>query len=121
MRRSNWGLLGIDVALSISHNPSTGITCALLLRFSDAQVAYILHQLGILASLASHPLLLPTLTSGYIQTFLGDYAEDIIGRLLKLEMESGQTGILSYDKYGLWPLGQRNDYAAITREVLGII
>ena len=111
----------MDIALSISHDPNTGVTCALLLGCSDSQVAFILHQLRILASLASHPLLLPTLISTYIRTFLGNYSDDIATRLLRLEMESGQTGVLSYDEHGLWPLGQRNDYAALTSEVLGVI
>ena len=103
MRRSSGGLFGINMALSISHNPCTGITCALLLGYSDAQVAFILYRLRALASLASHPLLLPALISANIRTLLGTYADRIVAKLLKIEMKSGQTGIISYDKYGLLP------------------
>jgi hypothetical protein len=121
MRRPNRGIFPMDVALSLSHNHSTGLTCALLLGCSELQVISILRQLRVFASLAGHPLLLPTMITDYIRTLLENLAERSWIDLLGVEHESGQTGLRLYDEYGPLPPGKCDDYVEITKSVLGII
>jgi hypothetical protein len=111
----------MDIALSISYNSETGETCALLLGCSELQTAFISHQLKELAVLTRHPLLPPTLITGYFRSMLNRYTEDLWERLLDLEHESGVTGVLLYDQHGLIPAPQYHDYAQITTSLLGLI
>jgi hypothetical protein len=69
MRSPNSGILGIDIALSISHDPVTGSTYALIIGLSDRQLP-MSDQLKILASVTSHPLLLPILICTYFRSCL---------------------------------------------------
>lgn len=121
MRRTNLGIIGVDIALSISHDLVTGSTSALVLGLSDRQAAYVRYQLEILAPLATHPLLLPTLICAYFRTALERYTKDLWDRLLKLEQDSGQTGVPLYNQHGFLPSGLVDDYTILTKEVLGII
>ncbi len=123
MRRPNIGILGMDIALSISYNHSIGTTTALLLGTSDVQTAFILHQLKKLAPLASHPLLLPTLITGYFRTILESYTGTLWRNLLGLEHEGGVSGVPLYDQDGPLPVvdAKDRDYDKITTSLLGLI
>ncbi|PNP60642.1 hypothetical protein FNYG_14626 [Fusarium nygamai] len=120
MRRPNWGVLRINLALSLSYNPNTGTTQGFLLGCSDFQLMYIRQQLTQLASLASHPALIPTLISCYVCSLLENSVSDLWSKLLKVEWESGQTGIQMHDALGRWPASENKDYTALTKDALGI-
>jgi hypothetical protein len=111
----------MDIALSISYDHETGKTCALLLGCSDLQTAFIIRQLKSLAGLTSHPILLPTLMSGYFRSILETYTQTLWRNLLNLEHESGVTGVPLYDRDGPLPTVKCEDYTPITTALLGLI
>ena len=124
MRHSSGGLLAIDIALSLSYCPATGVTYALLFGSSDLQAAFIQQQVIQLAPLASHPALLPTLICSYLGGLLRRSTDKGINDLLEVETESGQTGVGVYDMLGMYrirPLGQCCDHAETSKRALGII
>lgn len=121
MRRPTRGVFGMDIALSISHNHSTGLTCALLLGCSDSQAIFILHQLTRLASLISHPLLLPTIISDNIWTLLDARTAMLWNDLFSLEGETGQGIIKAIPSPPTFPPTQHKDYGAVTKDALGIV
>ena len=108
-----------DVALSISYEPSTGLTCGLLLGCSAKQQTYVIQQLKSFAALACHPLLLPVLILEYHRSLITQLAEQLWRRLLALEVCSGQTGA---PVLGAGTIVDRDvDYDEITKKALEII
>jgi hypothetical protein len=120
MRRTSRGVLAIDLALSLSYCPSTGLTYALLLGHSDLQAAFIQQQIKELAQLASHPALLPTLVCTYLRTLLQRLADQAFNNLLNVEAESGQSVFSVYSEFGPRPLENRSD-ADNSKYALGVI
>ena len=121
MRRPNLGILPIDIAVSLVHNPNTGTTQGVLLGCSNDQVLYIRKQLTQLASLANHPALIPTLVSSYFCSLLETSISELWDELVTIEDKSGQTGIQVYDSSGPWPESEDKDYTVITKEALGVV
>jgi hypothetical protein len=119
MRKSTRGILAMSIALSISHNLTTGMTNALLLGCSDTQQLFVLQQLKTLARLAHHPLLLPILLSVHQMQLLNREKDRLWRSLLQVETASGQTGA---PLVGSYPSpDDSKDYSQITRDVLGVI
>jgi hypothetical protein len=119
MRRSTRGILAMNIALSISHDPSNGMTCGLLLGCSDIQQAFIHEQIKSHAMLASHPLLLPILFTAHQQQLLNRERKLLWVSLLGVETASGQTGVPTIGVH-LFP-NESQDYGNITKHILGII
>jgi hypothetical protein len=117
MRRSTRGIAGMNMALAVSHDPSSGLTHAILRGCSVAQQNFIQEQLKKWSVLASHPLLLPVLLAGYIRQLLRYQVVLLWIDLLDAETESGQTGAPAMDAL---PRGYR-DYGSITNLVLGVV
>ena len=115
MRRPTRGILAMDIALSISHDPATGMTSALLLGCSDIQQAFIHEQIKTFAGLASHPLLLPLLFSAHQEQLLNREKDRLWRSLLEVETASGQTGAPAVGIYRRSTDSQ--DYAGITKDV----
>ncbi|GFG00727.1 hypothetical protein IFM53868_10837 [Aspergillus udagawae] len=88
---SKASLRAMDIALSISFDPRTNVTCALLLGCTAAQKDFIRDQLEAFAGLACHPLLLPVLLTGHQYTVLNTQARNLWNQLLDVETRSGQT------------------------------
>lgn len=124
MRRSNRGVLGMNIALSMSYDPETRITCGLLLGCSDAQQSFIRWEIDSLQRMARHPLLLPVLLLGQQQILLRQLTERIWKELLDVENASGQTGVVLDlpDGVGRKDTNKRlNGYEAMTNKVLGVV
>jgi len=94
MRRSNRGFAGMDVALSLSFDITTGVTYGILLGCDANQQTFIRQQLQNLREMARHPLLLPVLLAGQQQLLLFDETERLWLDLLRVENASGQTGVI---------------------------
>jgi hypothetical protein len=119
MRKPTRGVLAMSIALSISHDPTTGMTNALLLGCSDTQQLFVLEQLKTLARLTHHPLLLPILLSVHQQQLLSREKHRLWVSLLQVETASGQTGAPAEGSYP--SPDNSKDYDQITRDVLGVI
>jgi hypothetical protein len=119
MRRSARGILAMNISLSLSHNPITCMTYGLLLGCSDIQQAFIYEQIKTLATLANHPLLLPVLFSAHQHQLLNRERKRLWVSLLKVETESGQTGVPVINSNIFQK--ESKDYGRITKHVLGII
>jgi hypothetical protein len=109
----------MNIAVSISHEPVSGLTCALLLGCSPLQAEFIHRQVREYAVLASHPLLLPTLFTGYQRRLLNFETSELWRKLLEVESKSGQTGAPAINSH-LY-VSQGVDYNTITIGVLEII
>lgn len=109
----------MNIALSISHDPGTGKTSALLLGCSDLQQAFIREQIKTLGGLVSHPLLLPVLFSAHQEQLLNREKDRLWVLLLEVETDSGQTGAPALGIYRSSIDAQ--DYDNITKRVLGVI
>jgi len=126
MRRPTWGVLAMNICLSISYDTATGMTYALLHGCSDTQQAFIRQQLRSLASLANHPLLLPVLFSAHQRQLVHKQTRRLWESLLRVETASWQTDVPGV---GSWHIpiesdtGQdlRGDYTQMTKETLGVI
>ena len=92
MRRSTRGILAMNMVLSISHDPNTGLTCGVVLTWSDEQTTFVTEELKGYYGLAGYPLLLPILFTDYQRGLLRQEGERIWERLLEVETASGQTG-----------------------------
>lgn len=117
MRRGTRGGLEMNLALSLSYDYGTGLTCGIILAPSELQGAYIKVKLTELPDLASHPLLLPTLITGFIRSFLDDKIDELWKEMVTLETKGGFTK---------WELPfqeqfDRPDYKDISRDVFGVI
>lgn len=124
MRRTNRGVLGIDIALSMSYDPGTGLTYGLLLGCSDAQQSFIRQEIDSLKRMARHPLLLPVLLLGQQQILLRELTEWVWLDLLDVEKASGRTGVVQDLPDG----ADRKDttrprigYGAMTNKALGVV
>ena len=93
MRRSTQGILAMNMVLSISHDPNTGLTCGVVLTWSDEQTTFVTEELKSYCGLAGYPLLLPILFTDYQRGLLREEGERIWERLLEVETASGQTGV----------------------------
>lgn len=115
----------MNISLSISHDTSSGLTCALLYGCSDVQQAFIQEQVKACAPLASHPLLLPALLTGYQRGLLGKETKRLWNQLVDVETESGQTGAPVVDgmcrRWPDPPSKSRIDYKSVTIGILGVI
>ena len=92
MRRSTRGILAMNMVLSISHDPNTGLTCGVVLTWCDEQTTFVTEELKGYYVLAGYPLLLPILFTNYQRELLHQESERIWDGLLKVEAASGQTG-----------------------------
>jgi hypothetical protein len=92
----------MNIALPMSHDPSNGMTCGLLLGCSDIQQAFIHEQIKTHAMLASHPLLLPILFTAHLQQLLNKERKKLWKSLPQVETASGQTGAPIIDRH-LYP------------------
>ena len=83
----------MDMAMSISHDPDSNLTCGLLLTRSDEQTAFVTKELERYKAIATYPLLLPLLFSDYQRQLLNEEGERLWFELLKMETQTGQTGV----------------------------
>ena len=120
MRRSTRGILAMNMALSISHDPNAGLTCGVVLTWSDEQTAFITEELKGYCGLTGYPLLLPILFTDYQQGLLHQESERIWDRLLKVETASGQTGApaIFADHY---PLSASSDFDRMIQGALQVV
>jgi hypothetical protein len=124
MRSPNGGVFAMDVALSISYEPSSGSTCAILLTTSNEQLEFMLHQISELAVLALHPLLIPTLLCTYTMIILESFTSDRWSEYLRAEMASGQSGSDPFgpnNPYGLSTPMKFEDFNDLTKVILRIV
>ena len=92
MRRPTRGILAMNMAMSISHDPNSGLTCGVVLTHSGEQTAFLTKELKSYYEVAVYPLLLPILFTEYQRELLYQEAQRIWKRLLEVETASGQTG-----------------------------
>ena len=109
----------MNISLSLSYEPTSGMTYGLLLGCSDFQQAFILEQIRTLAAHAIHPMLLPVLFSAHQQQLLNRERKRLWVSLLKVETESGQTGAPVINTHIFQ--NKLRDYDHITKCVLGVI
>ena len=119
MRRSTRGILAMNIALSISYDPNSGLSSALLLGCSDTQQSFVREQLKTNYALADHPLILPILFTTYQRRLLNKERKRLWVSLLEVETQSGRTGAPAIGSRV--PQDQLRDYESITNGVLGII
>ena len=120
MRRSTRGVLAMNMALAISHDPSAGLTCGVVLTWSDEQTAFVTKELKGYYGLAGYPLLLPILFTDYQRRLLLEEGEHIWERLLEVETASGQTGVpvIFDDNY---PLSANSDFDSMIKGALQVV
>ena len=82
----------MNMAMSISHDPNSGLTCGVVLTDSGEQIAFLTEELKGYYEMAVYPLLLPILFTEYQRQLLYQEAQRIWKRLLEVETASGQTG-----------------------------
>lgn len=118
MRRHNRALRGMDLALSLSYDITTGIICGVLLGCDMDQQTFIRQQLQSLRDMTRHPLLLPVLLAGQQQVLLHEETEVLWHDLLRVEAASGQTGVVvvSGDEHTPGGLGRQKVRVAAKRE-----
>jgi hypothetical protein len=122
MRQSTKGGLDIDLALSMSCDYESKMAYGILLGCSEQQANYIRARLAEMSYLALHPLLLPTILTGCIRSFLSRRAEELWLDLLAVEADSGLTK---------WPLAdvlgrvrkptKCKNYRKASEDVMGVI
>ena len=93
MRRSTRGVLAMNMVMSISYDPNSGLTCGVVLTWSDEQTAFISEEIKGYYAMAGYPLLLPILFVAYQRRLLHQEGKRLWGRLLEVETASGQTGV----------------------------
>lgn len=119
MRRPTWGILAMDICLSISYCTKTGMTLGVLHGCSELQQSFIVEQLRTFASLARHPLLLPILFSAHQRQLVHQEARKLYYSLLNIEMASGQTGAPVKGTY--YPSIGAEDFSQMSNLTLGIL
>lgn len=92
MRRSTRGIFGLNMVLSLSHDPKAGLTCGVMLTWCDEQTAFISEELKGYYAMSGYPLLLPILFTAYQRRLLNQEGRHLWTRLLEVETASGQTG-----------------------------
>lgn len=85
----------MNIGLSISHSSTTRTTRTLLVGASAAQSRYIAQQLGRLANIAHHPLLLPALLCGHFEFLLRVEIARLWNELVAVETASGRGDVVS--------------------------
>lgn len=110
----------MNMALAISHDPNAGLTCGVVLTWSDEQTAFITEELIGYYGLAGYPLLLPILFTDYQRRLLLEEGEHIWERLLEVETASGQTGVpvIFDDNY---PLSASSDFDTMIKGALQVV
>ncbi len=110
----------MNMALSISHDPNAGLTCGVVLTWSDEQTAFITEELKGYCGLAGYSLLLPILSTDYQRGLLHQESERIWDRLLEVETASGQTGApaIFADHY---PLSASSDFDGMIKGALQVV
>ena len=83
----------MNMVLSISHDPISGLTCGVVLTRSDEQTSFVTEELKGYYAMAGYPLLLPILFTAYQRQLLHQEKKRIWDRLLEVETMSGQTGV----------------------------
>lgn len=122
MRESTKGGLLINLALSLSHDYSTRMNCGILLGCSPAQAKYLTSSLIDLASLALHPLLLPTIITGWVRSTLRWHVDELWSDMLFVEAESGLTKWPIIDRDGRVHEPMKcNNYRTASESVLGVM
>ena len=119
MTRHTRGIVAMSIALSVSHDLSTGLTYAIVHGYSELQQAFIGEQIKSMASLARHPLLLPILFTAHMQRLLSVQRRQLWTQLLRAETASGQTGVPAVNGHLFSP--QTPNFDTITKRVLGIM
>ncbi|KAK0509623.1 hypothetical protein JMJ35_008017 [Cladonia borealis] len=120
MRRSTRGILAMNMVLAISYDPNAGLTCGVVLTWSDEQTAFVTEELKGYCRLAGYPLLLPILFTDYQRGLLHQEGEHIWEILLEVETASGQTGapVISADNY---PLSASSDFDTMIKGALQVV
>ncbi|KAI0128221.1 hypothetical protein F4776DRAFT_629640 [Hypoxylon sp. NC0597] len=95
-------LIGIKIGVSMSYDPSTGITNAILLGSGLKDGFAWLHQdLEHLSALADNPFLIPTLICQRLTEAIYTSVDNNFDRLHQVEIGSGQTGIMMFGENGM--------------------
>lgn len=110
----------MNMVLSIAHDPNAGLTCGIVLTWSDEQTAFITEELKGYYRMAGYPLLLPILFTDYQRGLLHQEAKRIWERLLEVETASGQTGapVMFADYY---PSSASSDFDRMIKGALQVV
>ena len=110
----------MNMVLSMSHDPNTGLTCGVVLTWSDEQTAFISEELKRYDAMAGYPLLLPILFTAYQRRLLHQEGQRIWKKLLEVETASGQTGVpvIFDDPYAL---SASSSFDEMTKGVLQVV
>ena len=111
----------MNMVLSISHDPESGLTCGVVLTWSDEQTAFISEELKGYYAMAGYPLLLPILFTAYQRRLLHQEGQRIWGRLLETETMSGQTGVPVMHAELLHAPPASRDFDRMTKGVLEVV
>lgn len=111
----------MNMVLSISHDPNSGLTCGVVLTWSDEQTAFISEELKGYYAMAGYPLLLPILFTAYQRRLLHEEGKRIWERLLEVETMSGQTGVPVMHAKLLHALPTSRNFDRMTKGVLEVV
>lgn len=111
----------MNMVLSISHDPESGLTCGVVLTWSDEQTAFISEELKGYHAMAGYPLLLPILFTAYQRRLLHQEGKRIWVRLLEVETMSGQTGVPVMHASSLQALPASRNFDGMTKGVLEVV
>ena len=120
MRRPTRGILAMNMVLSISHDPNSGLTCGVVLTHSGEQTAFLTKELKGYYGIAGYPLLLPILFTDYQRELLHQKAQRIWKRLLEVETASGQTGA-PVMLCGRYPPPESSDFDEMIKGALQVV
>ncbi|KAI1412253.1 hypothetical protein F5Y13DRAFT_180319 [Hypoxylon sp. FL1857] len=114
-------LIGIKVGVSMSYDPSTGTTDAVLLASGLQEGFAWLHQdLEHLSAFADNPFLVPALVCQRLTEAIYNAVDNMFDRLHQVEIRSGQTGIMMFGENGM-PMSRGNcEDPNLSIAVLGI-
>ena len=111
----------MNMVLSMSHDPNSGLTCGVVLTWSDEQTAFISEELKGYCATAGYPLLLPILFTAYQRQLLHQEGKRIWRRLLEVETMSGQTGVPVMHAEHLYAQPASRDYDEMIKGVLEVV
>ena len=111
----------MNMVLSISHDPNSGLTCGVVLTWSDEQTAFISEELKEYYEMAAYPLLLPILFTAYQRRLLDQERKRIWERLLEVETMSGQTGVPVMHAELLYALPASRNFDRMTKGALEVV
>ncbi|KAI0828410.1 hypothetical protein F5Y06DRAFT_308360 [Hypoxylon sp. FL0890] len=114
-------LIGIKVGVSMSYDPSTGVSNALVLGSgSQDGFSWLYQDLEHLSALADNPFLVPTLICQRLTEAIYTATDNMFDLLHQVEIESGQTGIMMFGENGMpIPRGNCED-PSLSTAVLGV-